>query len=154
VSGDPLGDVVVAVQLGPAEEVGQRVVDSWAVLRAEGDVVLASDAIELAKQASECFAACRLPVDDVDVRLVVHVEEHGLTGQQRGVGGCASNHGQKLAPRNLRMRMVEVSVFRGVGSAEPGPYPEVLGPRRRVDRTARQRRRGLEIEAEAGQAGV
>jgi hypothetical protein len=42
-----LGDVVVSVQLWSAEEVGQRVVDSGAVLRADGVVVLASDAVEL-----------------------------------------------------------------------------------------------------------
>jgi hypothetical protein len=154
VSGDPLGDVVVTVQLWSAKEVGQRVVYARAVLCADGNVVLARDAVELTEQAREGLAARCLPVDDVDIGEVVHEKEHGLTGQQRGVGGCASNHGQKLAPRNLRMRMVEVSVFRGVGSAECSPYPEVLGPRRRVDRTARQRRCGLEVEAKAFETGV
>ena len=92
--------------------------------------MLASDAVELAKQASKCCAACRLSIDDVHIRGVVDVEQHGLTGQQRGVGGRASNHRQKLAPRDLSMRVVEVRVFRRVGSAECCPYPEVLGPRR------------------------
>ena len=50
--------------------------------------------------------------------------------------------------------MVEVCVFRRVAPAECSPYPEVLGPRRRVDRTARQSRCGLEIEAEAFETGV
>jgi hypothetical protein len=144
-----LSNVVVAVQIGPAEEVGERVVDSRAVLRANGDVVLAGDAVELTEQASEGLAACRLPVDDVHVGGVVDVKEHGLTRQQRGVGGCAGDHCQKFTPRDLSMRVVEVSVFRGVGPAECCPYPEVLGPRRRVNRTARQRRCGLEVEAEA-----
>ena len=144
----------MAVQLGSAEEVGQRVVDAWAVLRADGDVVLARDAVQLTKQAGERFAARRLAVDDVHVGHVVDVEEHGLTGQQRGVGGCAGNHRQQLAPRDLSVRVVEVSVFGGVAPAECCPYPEVLGPRRRVDCAAWRRRCGLEVEAEAGQAGV
>jgi hypothetical protein len=95
-----------------------------------------------------------LPVDDVDIGEIVDVEEHGLTRQQRSVGGCASNHRQELAPRNLSMRMVEVGVFRGIGPAECRPYPKVLGPRRRVNSTARLRRCGLEIEAEATEAGI
>jgi hypothetical protein len=119
------------------------------VFRPNGDVVLASDAVELTEQASEGFAARCLPVDNVNIGEVVDVEQHGLTGQQRGVGGCASNHCQKLAPRDLGVRMVEVSVLRGICPAESCPYPEVLGPRCRVDRTARQRRCGLEVEAEA-----
>ena len=153
-SGGPPRDVVVTVQVGSAEEVGQRVVDSRAVLCADGDVVLAGDAVQLAEQAGECLAASRLSVDDVDVGHVVDVEEHGLTGQQRGVGGCAGNHRQELAPSDLSVRVVELSVFWAVAAAECCPYPEVLGPRRRVDRTARQRRCGLEVEAEAAEAGV
>ncbi len=113
--------MVVAVQLGSAEEVCQRVVHAGAVLRSDGDVVLAGDAVELPEQAGEHFAARRLPVDDVHVRGVIHVEEHGLTGQQRGVGGCAGNHRQELTPSNLCVRMVEVGVFGGVTAAEPGP---------------------------------
>ena len=38
-SGSPLRDVVVAVQLGLTEEVGQHVVHSWTVLGADGEVV-------------------------------------------------------------------------------------------------------------------
>ena len=90
----------------------------------------------------------------MDICGIVDVEEHRLTCQQRGVGGRASNHRQELTPCNLRMRMVEVSVFRGVIAAEPGPYLEMSGPRCRVNRTARQRRCRLEIEAEAIEAGV
>ena len=45
-------------------------------------------------------------------------------------------------------------MFWAVAAAECCPYPEVLGPRCRVDRTARQRRCGLEVEAEAAEAGV
>ena len=124
------------------------------MLRSDGDVVLAGDAVELPEQAGEHLAARRLPVDDVHVRGVVDVEEHGLSGQQRGVGGCAGDHRQELAPRDLSVRMVEVGVFRGVIAAEPGPDTQVSWPRRRVDRTARQRRCGLEVEAEATEAGV
>ena len=39
-SGSPLSDVVVAVQLGPTEEVGEHVVHSRPVLCADGEVVL------------------------------------------------------------------------------------------------------------------
>ena len=38
-SGTPLCDVVMTVQLGSTEEVGQHVVDSRAVLRADREVV-------------------------------------------------------------------------------------------------------------------
>jgi hypothetical protein len=66
-SGHPLGDVVVAVQLGSAEEVRQRVVHAGAVLRPNGDVVLAGEAVELPEYAGEHLAARRLPVDDMDI---------------------------------------------------------------------------------------
>jgi hypothetical protein len=45
-------------------------------------------------------------------------------------------------------------VFRGVIAAEPGTYLEMSGPRCRVNRTARQRRCRLQIEAEAMEAGI
>ena len=64
------------------------------MLRANGEVILAGDTVELTEQAGERLAARCLPVDDVDIGEVVDVEEHGLTCQQRGVGGCASNHRQ------------------------------------------------------------
>jgi hypothetical protein len=153
-SGHPLGDVVVVVQLGSTEEVGEDVVHSWAVLCANGEVVLAGNTVELTEQAGERLAARCLTVDDVDVGEVVHVEEHGLTCQQRSIGGRASNYGQELAPRDLSMRMMEVSVFRGVATTECRPNLEVLGPRRRVNRTDRQRRCGLEIEAESLETGI
>ena len=60
----------------------------------------------------------------------------------------------RSAPRDLSVRVVEVSAFWAVAAAECCPYPEVLGPRRRVDRAARQRRCRLEVEAEAAEAGV
>ena len=66
-SGDPLGDVVVAVQLGSTEEVGQRVVHPWAVYRADGNVVLEGEAVQLTEQDGEHLAACGLPIDDVDI---------------------------------------------------------------------------------------
>jgi hypothetical protein len=47
-SGSPLSDVAVAVQLGPTEEVGEYVVHSRAVLRADGEVVSQGDAVQLA----------------------------------------------------------------------------------------------------------
>ena len=78
--------MVAAVQLGAAEEIRQRVVHAGAVLGADGDVVGEGDAVELPQQAGEGLAARRLAVDDVHVGEVINVEEHGLTGQQRGVG--------------------------------------------------------------------
>jgi hypothetical protein len=86
--------VAVSVQLRTAEEVGERVVYAGAVHCADVDVVLAGDAVQLTEQASEGLAARRLPVDDVHVGEVVDVEQHGLTCQRRGVGGCAGNHRQ------------------------------------------------------------
>ena len=101
------------------------------------------------------------------VRAVVHVEQQRLAGQEWAVGGGAGYDCEKLAPCNLSVRVVEVSVFWGVAPAESSAYPEVLGPRRRVDRTVgqrrrglgvgrtgRQRRRGLEVEAKAAGAGI
>ena len=84
-SGGPLGDVVVAalhklinpvvaVPLGPAEEVGELVVYAGAVLGPDGQVVAQRDAVQLAQQAGERLAARGLPVDDVHVRAVVYVE--------------------------------------------------------------------------------
>ena len=153
-SGCPLSDVLIAVELRSAEEVGERVVDARTVHSAYGHVVREGQAVQLPQQAGEQLAARRLSIDDMHVGCVVDVEQHGLTRQQRGVGGRAGDHCQKLAPSNLCMRMVEVGVFRGVVPAECSPYPEVLGPRRRVDRTTRWRGWGLQVEAEAGEAGI
>ena len=44
-SGGPPSDLVVAVHVGSAEEVGQCVVDSRAVCCADGDVVYTRDAV-------------------------------------------------------------------------------------------------------------
>ena len=124
------------------------------MLCTNGEVVFAGNSVELTEQAGERLAARCLPVDDVDVGEIVHVEKHGLTRQQRSVGGCASNHRHELAPRDLSMRVVEVGVFRGVAATKCRPYLKVLGPRRRVNRTDRQRRCGLEIEAESLETGI
>ena len=63
------------------------------------------------------------------VRAVVHVEQQRLAGQEWAVGGGAGYDCEELAPCNLSVRVVEVSVFWGVAPAESSPYPEVLGPR-------------------------
>jgi hypothetical protein len=73
-SGSPSRNVVVVVQLWPAEKVGQHVVVSWPVLGADGEVVTQRDAVQLAQQASESSAACRLSVNDVYIGTVIHVE--------------------------------------------------------------------------------
>jgi len=121
--------MIVMVERWTAEEVGQHVVHSGPVLRADGQVVAQGQAVQLTEEASQHLAACRLPVDDVNVRAVVHVEQQRLTVQQRAVGCSAGHNRQQLAPRNLSVRVVEMSVFRGVRPAECSPYPEVLGPR-------------------------
>lgn len=106
--------MVVAVPLGPAEKVGELVVYAGAVLGPDGQVVAQRDAVQLAQQAGERLAARGLPVDDVHVRAVVHVEQQRLAAQQRAVGRSAGYYGQELAPRDLSVRVVEVGVFRGV----------------------------------------
>jgi hypothetical protein len=50
--------------------------------------------------------------------------------------------------------MVEVGVFRGIAPAESSPYLEMSGPCCTINRTGRQYRCRLEIEAEAKKAGV
>jgi hypothetical protein len=50
--------------------------------------------------------------------------------------------------------MVEVGVFRGIAPAESSPYLEMSGPCCTINRTGRQYRCRLEIEAEATKAGV
>jgi hypothetical protein len=90
-----------------------------------------------------------------------------LSREVRCVGRGACHYGKEFAPRNLSVRVVEVSVFWGVCPAECRPYPEGFGPRSGVDRTGGQRRCGLgvnrtdgqrrcglEVEAEATEAGV
>jgi hypothetical protein len=75
VSGLPHCDVVVVVECGAGEEVGQRVVDSRTMNRLDGEVVVKSESVQLTKQGSELFAARSLPIDDVHIGAVVNVEE-------------------------------------------------------------------------------
>jgi transketolase len=86
--------VVVAVQRWATEEVGQHVVHSRAVLRTDGQIVAQGKSVQLAEQAGKHLAACSLPVDDVHVRAVVHVEQQRLAVQQRAVGRSAGHYGQ------------------------------------------------------------
>jgi hypothetical protein len=62
------------VQLSPAEEVGESVLDSRPVAGPNGEVVAQGDAVELAQEAGEGWAASRLTVDDVYIGAVVDVE--------------------------------------------------------------------------------
>ncbi len=77
--------MVVMVQLGSTEEVGYHVVHARAMLSSNGQVVAQGNAVQLTQQASECFTACCLSVDDMHVGAVVDVEQQRLPDQPRPV---------------------------------------------------------------------
>jgi hypothetical protein len=93
-----------------------------------------------------------LPVDDVHIGQVVHVEADGLVAQARRICGERRHYGEQLAPSDLLRRLMVWCVFRGVDPAEGCPYLKVMGPRAGVDRARRWC--GLQVEAEATEAGI